>query len=334
MNRKLLLIASGVAFAGVGIGTGSAMLSAKPAAKQAQSSAQKPPAPASTKFAALAVDRSKGFAHGWSYDQPTRASAAQVALQECAKRQGKCAVVVEFTGPGCAAYHTLSESDGSAYGWGTAQTRAAAEQRAKLECDNFAGKPDMCSNQVWACNSAEPATFKVLRNDPVRRAKSPKDCLIQYEIQLYDSADDWKSRFYSPVYRLASTDCPIAADSPYHSFYYNVWKGGDIRFGQANDNLAPANPARKERGITMARDFYNWFSVRRSPIPGLKLWPSASVTSSAATDKNLLELIDNTGGHDAGDSAGVADGVCIDFAPAGVSPLEVLGAERCRRWLR
>ncbi len=190
MNKKLVITATGLAIIGAGIGAGASVLFAKPVSKQVQRPVPKPAAPPSSKFAALAVDRSKGFVYGWSYDQPTRASAAQVALQECSERQGKCAVVVEFNGPGCAAYHTVSADDGSAYGWGTAQTQAAAEQRARLECDNFAGKPGMCGNQVWACNSPEPAAFKVLRNDPVRRAKSPKDCLIQYELQLVDADDN------------------------------------------------------------------------------------------------------------------------------------------------
>ncbi|PLK25574.1 hypothetical protein [Novosphingobium sp. TH158] len=170
--------------------------------------------------------------------------------------------------------------------------------------------------------------------DPVKRAKSPKDCLIQYEVQLDDMQDNWKTRIYSPVYRLAAQDCPLAGNTQYHSFHYSVWPKDGIRSGQSNESSAPKNPALREKGIGMARDFYNWFSARRSPVNGLKLRPSASVGSAMATDKLLADMLDDTGGHDAGDSAGYGDGLCIAFAPPGVAPLEVHGAEKCRRWMR
>ena len=145
--------------------------------------------------------------------------------------------------------------------------------------------------------------------------------------------NNWKTRIYSPVYRLAAADCPLAGSSPYHGFYHSVWKEG-ASSGQVNEARAPKNPALRERGIAMAKDFCDWFSVRRSPINGLKMRPSASITSAMPTDQIQIDMIDETGGHDAGDSAGLGDGLCIGFAPKGVAPLEVLGAEKCRRWLR
>lgn len=314
--------------------TATSLAVSKPVRKAAPAAAAaKPAGPAASKYGALAVDRAKGFAYGFSYDHPTRTAASAFALQECTKRGGSCSLVVEFAGPGCAAYRTIDARNGSAYGWGTAPTQAAAEARALQECNNFGGGA-ACTNSVWACNSSEPAAFKVLRNDPVKRAKGPKDCLIQYELQLDDAQDNWKTRIYSPVYRLAAADCPLAGNTQYHGFYYNVWPKEGVRSGQSNEGSAPKNPALRERGIAMAKDFYEWFSVRRSPINGLKLRPSAGISSAMATDKIQIDMLDDTGGHDAGDSAGLGDGVCIGFAPKGVAPIEVLGAEKCRRWLR
>lgn len=303
----------------------------KPAVKTAAKAAI-PAGPAATKFGALAVDRAKGFAYGFAFDHPSRTAAAQFALAECTKRNGNCSVVVEFAGPGCAAYRTVDARAGTAYGWGTAATQAAAEARASAECGSFAGG-QVCSNNVWACNSNEPAAFKVLRSDPVKRAKSPKDCLIQYELQVDDSGDNWKTRIYSPVYRLAPSDCPLAGNSEYHGFHHNVWDG-KVSAGESNESTAPKNPALRAKGLAMAGEFYGWFSTRRAPWSGLHFRPSAGLTSSIATDKIAAELLDNVGGHDTGDSASIGDGVCIAYAPPGIAPIETLGDERCRRWVK
>jgi Domain of unknown function (DUF4189) len=327
VKTKTAIVCAGLFIAA----TATSLAVSKPVRKAAPAAA-KPAGPVAAKYGALAVDRAKGFVYGFSFDHPSRTAASQFALQECAKRDGNCAVVIEFAGPGCAAYRTIDARNGSAYGWGTAPTQAAAEARAATECNSFGGGA-ACTNSVWACNSSEPAAFKVLRSDPVKRAKGPKDCLVQYELQLEDAGDNWKSRFYSPVYRLAAQDCALAGNSEYHSFYYNVWSGG-INSGESNEQTAPKNPALKAKGIAMAKDFYSWFANKRSPVNGLKIRPSAGMTSSVATDNIQVALLDNTGGHDAGDSARYADGLCIAFAPPGVAPLEVLGAEKCRRWLR
>lgn len=333
-NRNLVTTAL-VAVIGVGIGSGSAVIFAKPMPKQTARPAAKSVVSVSTKFAALAVDRNKGFVYGFSFDQPSRAAATAVAMQECAKRKGNCGVVVEVTGPGCVAFRAVSADKGTAYGWGTSPTQTGAEQRATLECDNYAGKPGLCSNNVWACNSAEPAAFKVLRSDPVRRDKSPKDCLIQYKLDLYDGGNNWKSRFYSPVYRLATADCPIVGNGIYDGFYHKIWDdSGQTEFGQVTSPPPKGSPAQKEKGFGMAKDFFNWTVSRRLPMAGLKLKRSVGFSSSTPTETNIRQLVENAGGHDPGDYGRVADGLCIGFAPPGVAPLEVLGAERCKRWVR
>src|SRR5688500_14511206 len=155
---------------------------APPTVAQKAKSTAKPAAPKATRFGALAVDRSKAFVFAWAYDHPSRAAASDFALEECRKRDGNCSVVVEFSGEGCASYHTISPEDGTAYGWGTAATQAAAESRSLQECNAFADGKSTCSNHVWACNSKDVAPVKVLREDPVKPKPAKTDCLIQYEI--------------------------------------------------------------------------------------------------------------------------------------------------------
>jgi hypothetical protein len=110
--------------------------------------------PQTGKFGALAVDRSNGFYYGWAVDYKTQSEANNRALTECNNRGGNCSIVLRWSGGQCAAYKTIKENVGTAYGWGVARSRAQAEAIATNEClKRSNGVP--CSNYVWGCNSKD-----------------------------------------------------------------------------------------------------------------------------------------------------------------------------------
>lgn len=123
----------------------------------------KPAATAQTKYGALAVDRENGFYYGFSFDQPNRAEAEKRAVAECNKRGGSCTIVLTFSGPGCAAYRTISGNVGTAFGWGVAKTKEAADEIATKEALKRSGGVQP-TNFVWACNSAPGAQLKEIYN--------------------------------------------------------------------------------------------------------------------------------------------------------------------------
>ena len=239
-----------------------------------------PTVSAGSKFGALAVDRAKGFIFGFGYDQDTRAEAVARAMKECTERGGDCATVVEFAGPGCAAYRTTSAKDGSAYGWGVNSTREAAENRASEECTNFSGGK-VCSNHVWSCNSGE-GKFVQLKSVPVRPLATKTDCLVQYELDVY-SGKDWASRFYSPLYRIAAKDCPLSGKSEYHGFGHAEHPGEKPRTWEVNEDRK--NPAKQKVGFEWARAFFKWTAARASPFPGHRIHSAASFRSPTSTQR-------------------------------------------------
>jgi hypothetical protein len=116
-----------------------------------------------SKFGALAIDRSNGFYYGWSYDYSTLAEAEQKAIEECNKKGGNCTVVLLFSGVGCAAYRTIDGNVGNAYGWGIGNSKEEADKIATKEClKRSNGKP--ANNFVWSCNSNNSGQLKVLKN--------------------------------------------------------------------------------------------------------------------------------------------------------------------------
>lgn len=118
---------------------------------------------AAPKFGALAIDKSKGFYYGWSYDYDNQEAAEKKALEECKKQGGNCSIVLSFSGEGCAAYRTIKLTEGTAYGWGVAKTKADADAIAIAECKKRSnGK--MPTNYVWACNSTTSASLKEIFN--------------------------------------------------------------------------------------------------------------------------------------------------------------------------
>ncbi len=117
----------------------------------------------STKFGALAIDRSNGFYYGYSSDASTKAEAESRAIAECNKRGGNCSIVLTFSGTGCAAYRTINGNVGTAFGWGIGKTKEEADAIAIKEClkrSNGISPP----NFVWSCNSSGTGILKEIYN--------------------------------------------------------------------------------------------------------------------------------------------------------------------------
>lgn len=125
---------------------------------------QTPSEKQSIKYGALAIDRNNGFYYGWAYDQNSLYEAKQRAIQECNNRGGNCTVVLEWSGSGCAAYRTIKENVGTAYGWGLAATKEEADAIAIQECLKRSNGIS-ADNYVWACNSGDVHSLKKILND-------------------------------------------------------------------------------------------------------------------------------------------------------------------------
>ena len=107
----------------------------------------------SDKYGALAIDRTKVYCYGFSYDQETLTNAENKAIVECQNRGGDCEVVLRWSGKGCGVYRTIDEKEGTAFGWGLATTKEEADQLATQEClKRSNGIVPM--QFAWACNSA------------------------------------------------------------------------------------------------------------------------------------------------------------------------------------
>lgn len=114
-------------------------------------------------FAALAIDRSDGFAYGFSHDYSSLSKAEDKALSECSVRSKNCSVVLSWSGDGCGVYRTVDGNIGTAYGWGITKSRAEADIIATREAQKrSAGKS--VSNIVWACNSDVKHKLNVIKN--------------------------------------------------------------------------------------------------------------------------------------------------------------------------
>ncbi|MFN0290349.1 FISUMP domain-containing protein [Pedobacter helvus] len=119
--------------------------------------------PVVSKFGALAVDRSNGFYYGWSSNYSTLAEAERKAIDECNKKGGNCSVVLSYAGTGCAAYRTIDGNVGTAFGWGLAKTKEAADAIAIKECLKRSNGSNP-TNFVWSCNSSNTGTLKEIYN--------------------------------------------------------------------------------------------------------------------------------------------------------------------------
>ena len=172
----------------------------------------KPPVTKSTipKYGSLAVDKNNGFFYGWSYDYDSQKGANEKALEECKKKGGNCSIVLSFSGEGCAAYRTIKLTEGTAYGWGVAKTKADADAIATAECKKRSnGK--MPTNYVWACNSTTSAPLKEIFNakdeiagsEITQIGSSQSVCFTSDGKKLAVAGRDGKIRILSvPSYKL------------------------------------------------------------------------------------------------------------------------------------
>lgn len=115
--------------------------------------------------ASLAIDGINGNQYGWAVNYNTQAAANKKALEECQKNGGnKCATVLWFTG-GCGVYVVDSANPGL-YGWGIANTKAAAEQIAKNEARARGGKN--LTVRVWGCNATKTIVKSETKNPTIQ----------------------------------------------------------------------------------------------------------------------------------------------------------------------
>ncbi|MCM1958294.1 DUF4189 domain-containing protein [Acinetobacter modestus] len=114
-------------------------------------------------FAALAIDKSNGFAYGFSHDYSSSSEAEKRALSECSALSKNCSVVLAWSGKGCGAYRTVDEKVGTAYGWGLAVTSGQADIIATQELMKRTNGP-VTSNYVWACNTKTTKPLKTIKN--------------------------------------------------------------------------------------------------------------------------------------------------------------------------
>ena len=107
-----------------------------------------------SKYGALAIDRSNGMYFGWAVDYNSQSEADARAQKECRDRGGNCTIVKRFVSGWCATYRTIDGNVGIAYGWGIARTRNESDRIATSECEKRSnGNP--CNNYVWGCNSQQ-----------------------------------------------------------------------------------------------------------------------------------------------------------------------------------
>lgn len=281
---------------------------------------------ATNKFGALAVDRQSSFVYGFSHDHSTREKANERASEECVKRKGSCEIVIEFSGSGCAAYHTIDVKNGSAYGWAADGDKAKAQAKSKEYCQSFSnGTP--CSNFAWACNSQTTTKFRS-NVEPVLLAQN---CYVQFEVNIETPVDnDWVGRFSTPVYQLKASDCPVSGDSEYFGYIYY----GDLPKYKADEN-AKKDPTGK--GQKMAQEFYNWIITKRSPYSGTKLRAVGSVSVTQVKPNLLNDLLQNVRELDAGITQKSLPGArltCFDFKFSEVTPVNIFGSEYCQQWIR
>ena len=95
---------------------------------------------------ALAIDSNQGKQYGWAQGHKSISQAEQRALGECGSG---CQIVLRFES-GCAAYAADQSRQSTAYGWATAGTSAAAQDRALSECR--ARRGTSCIVRAWGCN--------------------------------------------------------------------------------------------------------------------------------------------------------------------------------------
>jgi hypothetical protein len=136
--------------------------------------------------ASLAIDRRDGTRYGWAVDYQTVDSADRRALGECGRDGSKCHVVLRFTG-GCGAYAADTARGSTAYGWGTARTRADAESRAHSEARNR-GATNVVT-RVWGCNSVKQGSASATQTpSAAQEARAERERQFQEALRKHDEA--------------------------------------------------------------------------------------------------------------------------------------------------
>lgn len=153
---------------------------------------------ASGLYGALAIDEADGTFYGWSHSYASQNEADAQALEECEKIGGECRVVLGFSGSSrCAAYRTVENDVGTAYGWGRAGSSEAADSIALSECRGRSqGK--VCSRQVWACNSSTESSVSVSAPEAkIEAGPSSTDASIvkRKVVEYYNNQGEWAGQF-------------------------------------------------------------------------------------------------------------------------------------------
>lgn len=105
-------------------------------------------------------DASKGFAAGWSRNQPTIEAAQELALKNCREEEtapqnvkDTCRVVRTFVNQ-CVIVVLDPGAGTPGAGWAVAETRELAIRDAKRECDRTAGpsRQGKCTSILGSCD--------------------------------------------------------------------------------------------------------------------------------------------------------------------------------------
>lgn len=167
-------------------------------------------------------------------------------------------------------------------------------------------------------------------------------CILQYEAiidgeSLFDSAT-----IYSRAYVLAAKDCPAPTDQ--QQAYATMERNGGPQ------GVAPGTGPRAELGKTMAITYGKWLWGRKFPVRGGEMRDVARMHALPDTPyfRDLLgrrtgastyfKLIDNPGPATKAIASGEVwtkmAGVCLDYRPANLKPLAVLGGAKCKTWVK
>jgi hypothetical protein len=184
---------------------------------------------AEDKNGSLAIDRDNGFYYGWSNNASTQEEANKKALKECKNKGGNCHIVLQFKGPGCAAYRTIDGEVGTAYGWGVGTSKIGADKIAAFECKQRS-EGEACTNSVWLCNSdniesnmSSPSNDKSKYTEVATLPEEPSDKDIDITSQLWEQhklKENYTDEYYSHVYKfIEHTNGRIIANVISGTFY-------------------------------------------------------------------------------------------------------------------
>jgi hypothetical protein len=277
--------------------------------------------------AALAVG-TKVIHYGWSRNAESPSAAEKEAITHCQRSGDTCRVVLGWSGKGCGDYR--SSEDGEVWGWGLGGTNVAAASAAFNDASQRS-KGRAHNSIVAICNTwttAQP--LKELRKERARILRQ-QECYIQFEAQFDDPRGDWMGRFYSPVYHLKATDCPLSlgTDNIYHGYHDNPY------MSHVNEEARRLDPT--GRGPRMAHEFRQWLSNKSSPMAGTVIRNVGYVAAVVIDPKLLADLVRHNRELDAGMKSSPLRRLfplCFDFKPSGITPIATHGNEHCQNWVQ